>query len=433
MPSLLDRIRAIFRPSQQAEEPASVIESQPPRKPTDLISRFQAETERAAIVRKCREMYKKDPRAKKMLRILARDMVKGGFAVKTEDARALDVATALKKRLNLDQKMDDYVRLSARDGDSFLELAINDRLEIVSITRKPTLEIHRNSNKYDRFEDPERAYWWADTAWIAQDPPADAIWFADWQIVHARWEHDEGSRYGTPMMASGTGHYKKVEEGELDISVRRKTRAGMKYLHEIEGADEADLMEYKENNKDALDNPFAAVADFFTNKKGSITAIQGDARLGEIGDVQHMIATWFTAGEVPMELVAYGENLNRDVLKEKKTEYDETLEQLRNWVTAELVKPILERQWLLAGIYPPNLEYSIEWQSKMLITPEDVRAIAEAAMRLRILGIPDPVIWTILGRFLPGIDVEKLMQSMDGQGTEVDRIAGTLSSLRGGL
>ena len=128
MPSLLDRIRAIFRPTQQAEEPASVIESQPPRKPTDLISRFQAETERAAIVRKCREMYKKDPRAKKMLRVLARDMVKGGFAVKTEDARALDVATALKKRLNLDQKMDDYVRLSARDGDSFLELAINDRL-----------------------------------------------------------------------------------------------------------------------------------------------------------------------------------------------------------------------------------------------------------------------------------------------------------------
>lgn len=442
MPSLLDRIRGVFRQAEPAEQEKTTADLTPkPSRPTDLLSRFAADTERAAIVRKCREMYKADPRAKKMLRTLARDLTKGGFVVKVDggqdrsDDQAAEIAQELEDRLDLEQKLDDWVRLTARDGDSFLEIGVNDRLEIAEVTRKATLQMHRNTNEFDRFDDPERAFWWTDEMWIGQDPPADAVWFAQWQIIHARWEHDEGSRYGTPMMSSGTGHYKKVTEGELDIAVRRKTRSGMKYHHVVEGAGEGDLEAYKEFNKDALDNPFAAVADFFTNKPGSITAIQGDARLGEITDVEHMIATWFMSGEVPMELIGYGQNLNRDILKEKKEEYDEIIEGLRSWVQTELLKPLFERQWLLAGIYPPNLNYSFEWRAKQLITPAELGQVADAALKFRILGLDDDIIWTLLARFLPGIDTETILKRLhaNGESGEPDRLADIAGRLGGGL
>jgi hypothetical protein len=302
-----------------------------------------------------------------------------------------------------------------------LEISINERLEIVGITRKPSLEMHRNSNDKDRFNDPERAYWWAASMYGAE-PPANALWFAAWQIVHARWEHDEGSRYGTPMLASGTGHFKKLTEGELDIAVRRKTRAGMKYVHEFPaGTSEGEIEAYKEMNQDNLEDPFAAVQDFFGTVK--INAVQGDMTLGDISDVKHQIATWFTAGEVPMELVAYGEDLNRDVLGVKTLEYGETLAQLREWVSAELVGPILERQWLLAGIYPPSLDYTIEWRSKKEPTAGDVEAITRAAMQMQILGWAPEVIARIVARYLPEVDPDELVSGEGGDAGDAGRMA----------
>lgn len=427
MPSLMDRIRAIFRQTQ-AEQPPVIVMTMPaaPRQ-TAEIERFRGDTQRTEIVRKCREMYSTDPRAKKMLRMLARDMVKGGFVVKCEDEQAVEIANQLKDRLKLDQHLDDYVRLTARDGDTFLEVGINDQLEIAILTRKPTLEMHRNSNSFDQFPDPERAYWWTDMPWAGSEAPNSALWFAQWQIIHARWEHDEGNRYGTPMLASGTGHWKKVTEGELDIAVRRKTRAGMKYVHKFPaGTGPMEIEAYKEQNQDTLDDPFAAVQDFFGTVE--ISAVQGDMQLGDISDVKHQIATWFTAGEVPMELVAYGEDLNRDVLTVKMAEYEETLVQLREWVTSELVAPILELQWLLAGIYPPSLDYSIEWRMRKEPSAGDVEAITRAAMQMQLLGWQPEVVARIVSRFLPDVEPDELVSEAESDADGAGRIAGIMDA-----
>ncbi len=257
----------------------------------------------------------------------------------------------------------------------------------------------------------------------------ETTWFAEWQIVHGRWEHDEGKKYGTPMMASAQGHYKKVQEGELDIAVRRKTRSGMKFLHVVEGADEAGLEAYREYNQDALDNPFAAVSDYFTNRAGSIQTIQGDAHLQEIADVEHMIATWFMGGEVPMELMGYGNNLNRDVLGEKRATYDQTIETLREWVAEELISPILERQWLLKGILPKGLKYEITWTATQAVTPAMVRDAADAAARLKLLGVSDESIAEMLAKFLPGIELEPGNSAQDSEAGEAERMAAVMDAV----
>ena len=72
---------------------------------------------------------------------------------------------------------------------------------------------------------------------------------------------------------------------------------------------------------------------------------------------------------MPLELLAYGGDLNRDVLEDKKRQYDETLFQVREWAADQIVIPLLEREWLLAGILPETLTYAVTWPTSKPITP----------------------------------------------------------------
>jgi hypothetical protein len=138
------------------------------------------------------------------------------------------------------------------------------------------------SDDFDRFYDPAAAFYWTDRPTLSDVPPADATFFPEWQIIHARWDRDEGSRYGTPMFASARKAYKRMSQGELDIAIRRKTRSGQRYVHVLDGASAAEIEAYKVANKPALDDPYAAVADFFSNRPGGLQVVQGGRNLGPI-------------------------------------------------------------------------------------------------------------------------------------------------------
>jgi hypothetical protein len=400
------------------ESPAPVI-------PESMIDKFSVEMSRAAVIKDCRTMYDSDPRVEKMHRDYARDLVRNGFIVKTTDQRAKEIADALQERLGLNQKLEDWWRLTMRDGDSFLELSVEERdgLVISDVTRKPTLQMHRNSNSADQFENPEKAFWMAENIYSGMEPPKDATWFPAWKMIHARWNHDEEKRYGRPMMQSARTQFKYVQDGELNVAVRRKAGGAQLRQHVIEG-NAADVEKYKEDNKAAL-GKLAAVIDFFSNKPGSLTVFQGDGNLDKIGDVQHHIATMFTASDEPMELIAYGGDLNRDILGEKKDQYDEILNQGREWATMQLIKPLLERQWLLQGILPESLKYKIVWRKARTMTPEALRNLGDGLMRLRVLGVKEEVISTMLASFLRDVDEDILT----GEGIDSERFAAMLQGL----
>jgi hypothetical protein len=421
--SLITTISNMFR-----REPAKTTLSDVPATSMDVSARFRQETDRRNIILACKEMYKFDPRVKQMHRVLARDLVRGGFMVKTQNTRAAEIATQLQTRLGLNQKCEDWVRLSARDGDSFLELGIDEQMNVAVVSRKPVLRMHRATNTSDQFTNPAKAFWMDNgEIFASQEPGKDALWFAEWQIIHARWDHDEESRYGSPMMAAAIGAYRRVTEGEMDVSVRRKTRSGVRYHHVIEGSP-ADVESYKEVNKAALSNPFAAVADFFTNKKGQINVLQGDGDLDKIADILHHIETLGTASDVPLALLAYGNDLNRDVLGEKKAEYEEQLEQGREWLTDQIIKPLLERQWLLQGILPESVTYSIIWRPRIQVTPALIRDLADALMKLRLLSVSAEDINAILAYFLPGVAINaESLNALDNGDSE--RFAGMLKGL----
>ncbi len=104
------------------------------------------------------------------------------------------------------------------------------------------------------------------------------------------------------------------------MAIRRRTRAGMRYSHKLNTNDPGEVAAYMEANKDVLDSPYAPIQDFFGNVE--IEAIQGDARLGEIEDVRHHVDTFGVISPVPLELIGYGRELNRDILEQKLEQYD---------------------------------------------------------------------------------------------------------------
>ena len=316
MAGIVDRITALWRRWRPDDETTTAM-APGGVDPVAAVALFNVEGSRRGTVLECRGMVSDDPRPEQVLATLARDVMKGGFALDVSGERAeaaLEVANALVERLNLATRLDDWVRLTLRDGDSFLEIGVTEAGEVAEVTRKPTLEMVRNSNAYDRFDDAARAFFWSAMPGIALGTDSDVVWFAEWQVVHARWAFDEGSKYGRPLFGAARKSFKRMTQGELDIAVRRKTRSGLRYLHVLEDASAAELEAYKVANRAALDDPFAAVSDFFMNKRGGLQAIQGDAHLSEIEDVLHHVDTFGVASPVPLELIGYGRNLNRDVL-----------------------------------------------------------------------------------------------------------------------
>ncbi len=395
------------------QQPATLVV--PPPRPSALLTVFNAEAGRRSVVEQCRLMYDEDPRAQGVIDTLARDTVKGGFELQIagrQAAEARRVATELLDRVGFWELGEEWARETLNDGDSFLELVANDAGDIVEVSRKPTLELHRWTDEFDRFVDPARAFFWTDLMWSGFEPPANAVFFAEWQLIHLRGGKRPNSRYGRPVFASAQRAYKRVKEGELDISIRRKTRAGMKYVHALEDASEADIQAYRVRNKAALDDPFNAVADFFSNKKTAITAIQGDARLSEIEDVLHHIRTWWTASPVPMSLLGYGQDLNRDVLDRQSAQYEATKEQMSNWIFGQLVKPLVERQWLLKGIWPAGLQWSVQWATKQAMTATTLREAGDAALKLKALGLRDETILRLLSLFVPEFDAEAEIRAL---------------------
>lgn len=427
MPTLADRFTAMIKRLRPPQSQTTTSDFT--RRRRSLYGEIMTDTSRRAMVEYARQMYDTDPRVEEVINTLARGVAKGGFTVTVKSAQnprqVEELMVDTLKRLHVFKRLDDWCRLSFIDGDSLLELGVDAAGLIQEVTRKPTLLTHRNSNDRDKFSDPARAYWYHYRPWVGGQPPADAVWFADWQIIHARWNHNEGSRYGRPLYASARTAFKNLTEGEENVSIRRKTRSGMRYLHKLNTNDPNEVAAYMENNKDTLDNPYAPIQDFFGNV--DVDAVQGDATLGEIRDVVHHLDTLGAASPVPLELIGYGRDLNRDILEDKREQYLESLESVTEWAEDQIIKPLLEMQMLLAGIWPEAVDYEIVWAPKKTLTPAMLNSVAEAGLKLRSLGWPDDIIVDVLAPMLPGVDIEAVKQAMAAAAArmpdEIDRIA----------
>lgn len=392
-----------------AAAPATTIQASPvpARTVRAMLEMFSAEKGRLALLRSCRSMFETDTRVRRVITDFAADVVGGGVTINvTEgDPAAAELVQAQAQRLALDSRLDDWLRLTMVDGDSFLEAGVDAQGRVAMVTRKPTLEMRRNSDMFDLFPDPAKAYYWVGNSPVPfavthSGYPDDAVPFAAWQVVHARWDHSEGSRYGFPLYGAATQAFKYMTDGEKNMAIKRKLRSGLRLNHKVPGSRE-EVMAYMELNKDQFDDDFAAFAEYFGNVE--INAIQAEGNLDQINDVMHHIRTLSFASPLTLALLGYGQDLNRDVLQEQQKQYEDQVQQVRTWVAAEILRPLWELEWLLAGILPATLKYDVVWRDKKKLNTAQISEAANAGLALLSLGFDIFLIQQMLASYVPQI------------------------------
>ena len=249
---------------------------------------------RYRLLLEMRKMAESDPRVNRILYKLSSDATAESFSINVEDAPGKRVQTQAQGilercRFLIDDKVHlrSWVESMLRDGDLFLQLLLSGDKEIVKVQKLASEITYSRQDSKGGFPEDKKPYFQADVA-HSHELLAE---FDDWEIVHAKWRGEDGAPYGQPLFLSGQRPVKRVESGEEDMSIRRRLRAGLRFVFNIGTPDNPGSWEeverFKQNNRDTLENPVNAVSNIFGNGLLDMKAIQGDSQLGNKEDIDH--------------------------------------------------------------------------------------------------------------------------------------------------
>ena len=213
------------------------------------------------------------------------------------------------------------------------------------------------------FPDPEKAYYQEHP--FTREHIRD---FAAWQIVHIKWEEEDGAPYGEPIFSSTRKTYNRLDSAEKNISIRRAMTSGRRLQHKIGSADKPDWQlvdKYKEMNKDTLDHPLDPAQDYFTTGNIEIVEIGGDSTLGDLRDVEFFEGLIPMAAGIPVALLGGGREsvVNRDVLNEQEEDYYRVIQDLIDTFEYGL-EQVFNFALLLAGINDEAIKYEFIWGAR---------------------------------------------------------------------
>lgn len=343
---------------------------------------------REAILADAKQMQDTDPRWASILDAIARDATIGGFDLSFHSGgkfrrtrgvpRAQQVLQQFIKLAGIDDKLEGWAKALVRDGDLFTELVVDKK------TGKPTnakkldarITVPAKNKRGGWLHGPHEAYYQTDGI-----TDTAKTWFAEWQIVHVKWGGDEGDIFGTSQLMAGRKAWQMLIKLEEDLVLRRRLRAGLKFLHSIDGTPN-DLARYREQNKQVLENPFAVQSDIFINRQATVTELVGDTAVDRIEDVIHLLHTLFVRGQFPKALLGYEQSINRDVLREQMKQYTKFL-RTASWRMSIVLREIFRRVLLLNGIDDEGVEYEIRWRWR---SDDELKETTDMAIKLLATG-----------------------------------------------
>ena len=338
-----------------------------------------------------RMMDKDDGRVKKIHNKMSRTVVKGGLRLKmdTPDEKVTRLWKQFKQRLNLDrhEKLESDARGLVMEGNLPLQWVVAGN-NVVSGVRMPSETILPKVKESGVFEDPSFAY-----AQIDMQTGKELAKFALWQLTLVRINpdnFDDIGSLGRPYLDSTRGVWKKLCMTEDDLVIRRRERAPLRTAHTLEGATDEDLETYKARVEDDQQQ---ITTNFYLNKKGSVTAVQGDANLDQIADVVHLLDTFFAGSPAPKGLFGYVGDLNRDILEDLKRDYFEEIDALQD-TQAYAYYLGFRLELLLNGINPDALELEIQFAERRTDTRNQR---ADLALKYKALGTGDRIAWEAAG------------------------------------
>lgn len=391
---------------------------------------FRLEWDRRAVLREIDMMLREDPRVKRANRTFAETATRKGVSVTVSSTvsddlaeRAQDIINDLMRDCQINSKLSSWARILLKDGDLFLNPVIDvDTKRIKTIKRLPAISMQRNDDMMGNFQDLEAAF-------RQIDPISLSIIdnFPLWAVNHIRYDHEEGDRYGSSQYLQARGYWKKLKMTEEDLVIRRRTRAIPRRLHTVGNKDNpggwADVQNYRAQNH--LDGRTSQITtDYYGNGLTDIKNLDGDAHLDAIKDIEHLQEVYMIGTGVPLHMLGFGRNVNRDIVEDQIKQFQLDTQELRDLLEFGDSSPysglrfIFDFALSLQDIDPSTVDYNVAWYANDTDSAQDriARVVALRSME------PKPLISQKRALQLIARDINLETQSaIEAEIEEIDR------------
>ncbi|MDP1886664.1 hypothetical protein [Polaromonas sp.] len=379
-----------------------------------LYRQMWVDTERRALIRQIRLMDATDPRVKRIHARSARDTIRGGLIFQGQERHSSETLkrewTQFKGRLQLDieGKLKSDARGFVMEGNLPLQLVLNanNSPDVVAAIRMPSDTMVPITDMGGRFKNSA-------AAWEQRDVMTNQVLasFGAWQLVMSRLDpdnFDDMGAMGRPFLDACVTTWQKLTMTEEDLVIRRRMRAPLRLSHVLEGADDTAMQTYRkttENEKGEI------TTDFYSNRKGGVTAVQGDSGMGEMTDVIHLMDTFLSGTPLPKALLGYTSGLSRDILEDLKRDYYDEVDGIQDSLATGYM--IAFRIHLLfKGIDPDTDEFALRFAQRRTETPNQV---ADLALKYIAAGLPEDMVYADMG-----LDPDYVRQKKEEQAARKD-------------
>lgn len=386
------------------------MRSTPEAAATRLYRMMWVDPQLRASILQIRNMDRLDGRVKRIHARTSRAAAKGGLSLNAsgQPKRLQREWDDFVRRLHLDrrEKLESDLRGLMMEGNLPMQWVLDpERSQVVGCARMPAETLVPLVGPQGTFIDPANAYEQYDLVAglvIAR--------FGLWQLTMARLtpdNYDDFGSLGRPYLDATRPIWQKLTMTEEDSVIRRRMRAPLRMSHVLEGATEPEVQTYRAQvEKDQADGSYR---DYYLNRKGAVTALQGDANLDQMADVVHLLDTFFAGAPAPKGLFGYTEGLSRDILADLQQDFFDELDALQDnaaWVYESGFRLHL----LLRGLNPDAYEFWVEFAERRTDTPNQR---ADLALKHQALGLPREMVWKAAG-----IDVAAANRAIEQQARE---------------
>lgn len=354
---------------------------------------FYVDTDLKSVIKDIRKMDANDPRVKKIHNRTARATTKGGLQLKTvsDNKRLVKEWKVFEQSLGLDkrEKLESDAKALFMEGNLYLQWVVSKDNKIIGCARMPaeTMVVLVQPNGF--FINVKQAYQQIDPT-----TGSEIATFPLYQMTHIRLSplnYDDMGSLGRPYLDAGRSIWKKLVMTEEDLVIRRKMRAPLRLSHTLEGAKEAELTKYKKTVE--FEQANGINTDYYLNKKGSVQAIQGNANLDQIGDIIHLLDTFFAGAPAPKGLFGYGGDLARDILEKLTADFYDEVDSLQD-ILAYGYETGFKLHLLLQGIDPDRFDFNVIFAERRTETRNQR---ADYALKVQALGASKATVFESAG------------------------------------
>lgn len=340
-----------------------------------------------------RSMDKLDGRVKRIHNRVARDIIKGGLVLQL--AQPSEVLAKhwgdYQRRLQLNrvEKLKSDARGLVMEGNLPLQWVLDSAYNVVAGVRMPAETILPNVGENGRFKDVTKAYSQIDIT-LGKEMAV----FPLWQLHHARFDpdnFDDMGSMGRPFLDSTRTTWRKLSMSEEDLVIRRRMRAPLRMSHVLKGATPGEIDEYQK--KVEQNQAEGVTTDYYSNREGGVTAIQGDANLDQMADITHLLDTFFSGSPLPKGLAGYTDGLARDILEDLKRDYYDEVDVLQDTLSYAY-EAGFRLDLLLKGINPDDEDFTLTFAERRT---ETMTQTMDIGLKMKALGYPMGMVFQRIG------------------------------------